>query len=139
LLTPAMAAALGAVHVNAPLRITPWRSVVVGGGADRAEELADAGLVTAPDAPWTVLTACAGAPSCGRTTTSTRDLARAAAPFVDPAGPRCTSSAANAPAATPPARTPSRSTRPPSRTSSPRNAPHSKRMHDRTAPAAPTV
>lgn len=87
LLTPAMAAALGAVHVNAPLRITPWRSVVVGGGADRAEELADAGLVTAPDAPWTVLTACAGAPSCGRTTTSTRDLARAAAPFVDPAGP----------------------------------------------------
>ena len=34
-----------------------------------------------------VLTACAGAPSCARTTTRTRDLAREAAPFVDVTGP----------------------------------------------------
>ena len=83
LLTPVMARALADEQVV----VTPWRSVVVRGGAARAEELADAGLITAPDSPWTVLTACAGAPSCGRTTTPTRDLARAAAPFVDPAGP----------------------------------------------------
>lgn len=69
------------------LRITPWRSVVVPGGAARAGELAEAGFTTAPDSPWCVLTACAGAPSCGRTTTATRDLAREAAPFVDPTGP----------------------------------------------------
>jgi len=82
LLTPAMAAAL-----VGPLRVTPWRSIVVPGAAGRAEELAAAGFVTAPDSPWTVLTACAGAPACARTTTPTRDLARAAAPLIDPAGP----------------------------------------------------
>ena len=69
------------------LRVTPWRSVVVPRGAARAGELAEAGFATAPDSPWRVLTACAGAPSCGRTTTATRDLAREAAPFVDPTGP----------------------------------------------------
>ena len=82
LLTPDMAAAL-----TGPLRITPWRSVVVPGGAARSAELAHAGFVTTPDSPWTVLTACAGAPSCGRTDTSTREVAREAAPFVDPEGP----------------------------------------------------
>ncbi|MFX4285162.1 cobalamin biosynthesis protein CobG [Janibacter sp. G349] len=82
LLTPAMAAAL-----EGTLRITPWRSVVVPGGAARAAELAAAGFATTADSPWTVLTACAGAPSCGRTTTRTRDLATEAAPFVDVTGP----------------------------------------------------
>jgi precorrin-3B synthase len=67
--------------------VTPWRSVVVPGAAGRAEELAAAGFATTADSPWTVLTACAGAPSCGRTTTRTRDLAREAAPFVDVTGP----------------------------------------------------
>lgn len=86
LLTPAMAASLADVATRRP-RITPWRSVVVPGGADRADELAAAGFATDPDSPWTVLTACAGAPSCARTDTPTRDLAREAAPSLDPAGP----------------------------------------------------
>ena len=81
LLTPTMAETL-----EGTLRITPWRSIVVSGAAARAEELAAAGFVTTPDSPWTVLTACAGAPACARTTTPTRDLARAAAPLIDPAG-----------------------------------------------------
>ncbi|MHA7127150.1 cobalamin biosynthesis protein CobG [Janibacter indicus] len=98
LLTPAMVEGLrevagsrgssqGSSHLGQRIVVTPWRSVVVPGGAGRAEELAAAGFVTAADSPWTVLTACAGAPSCGRTTTRTRDLAREAAPFVDVAGP----------------------------------------------------
>lgn len=94
LLTGEMAQALGgwpfaasSSHDLMPLRITPWRSIVVPGGADRADELIAAGLVTAPDSPWTALTACAGAPSCARTDTPTRDLAREAAPLIDPAGP----------------------------------------------------
>lgn len=86
LVTPEMAAALADVAPGS-VRLTPWRSVVVPGAADRAEDLAGAGFVVSPDSPWTVLTACAGAPSCGRTTTATRDMAREAAPFVDVDGP----------------------------------------------------
>lgn len=69
------------------LRTTPWRSVLVPGGAAHADQLTQVGLVTSPDSPWTVLTACAGAPACARTDTPTRDLARQAAPFVDVHGP----------------------------------------------------
>lgn len=95
LLTPAMAAALtarrGSSQGSSPLSerlvVTPWRAIVVPGGAALAGDLADVGFATAPDSPWSVLTACAGAPACARTTTSTRDLARAAAALVDPAGP----------------------------------------------------
>lgn len=93
LLTPAMAAALAGTATSAadglapPLRITPWRSVLVPGGAARAGELAAAGLVVSAGSPWAALTACAGAPACARTTTPTRELARAAAPLVDPFGP----------------------------------------------------
>ncbi len=87
LLTARMAAALDAVAVAGPLRLTPWRSVVVPGGAGQADALADAGLVTTPGSPWSVLTACAGAPACARTTTQTRRLAREAAPVVDVDGP----------------------------------------------------
>ena len=107
LLTPEMAAALatsrgssqsssrldergdvqGSTHLDQPVVVTPWRSIVVPGGAVRSDELAAAGFVTTPDSPWTVLTACAGAPSCARTGTPTRELALAAAPLIDPTGP----------------------------------------------------
>lgn len=84
LVTPAMATVLAE---RRGLRITPWRSVLVPGGAEHADALAAAGLVTTPDSPWTVLTACAGAPSCARTTTPTRRIAQEAAPFLDVDGP----------------------------------------------------
>lgn len=76
-----------ATSLETTLVVTPWRSVLVPGGAARAAELAAAGLVVSAGSPWAVLTACAGAPACARTTTPTRELARAAAPLVDPFGP----------------------------------------------------
>ena len=97
LLTPTMATALVEVRrppgpeprnlTSATVVVTPWRSILIQGGAAHAAELAEAGFATTPDSPWAVLTACAGAPSCGRTEIPTRDLAREAAPFVDPTGP----------------------------------------------------
>lgn len=62
--------------------ITPWRSVVVPGGADNLDVLRRAGLVTEPDGPWARISACVGAPSCRRTTVTTLDLARSAAETV---------------------------------------------------------
>ncbi len=86
LLTPAMATALVASRVEHVV-VTPWRTILVPGGAAHRDDLAAAGFVTTPDSPWTVLTACAGAPSCARTTTPTRRLALEAAPLVDVDGP----------------------------------------------------
>ncbi|MEO7270161.1 MAG: cobalamin biosynthesis protein CobG [Knoellia sp.] len=62
--------------------ITPWRSVVVRGGAGHVESMRSAGLVTEPEGPWARLSACVGAPSCRRTTVTTLDLARSAAETV---------------------------------------------------------
>jgi len=62
--------------------VTPWRSVVVQGGAAHLDVLRRAGLVTEPDGPWARLSACVGAPSCRRTTVPTLDLARSAAETV---------------------------------------------------------
>lgn len=86
LLTAEQVEALAGMRGSGPLRITPWRTIVVPGGACRHADVAAAGLVTTPDSPWTVLTACAGSPSCARTDTPTRDLARSAAAHLDPAG-----------------------------------------------------
>lgn len=77
----------GPSHLDHRVVVTPWRSIVLPGGAEYADDLAAAGLVTTPDSPWSVLTACAGAPSCSRTTTPTRRIAQEAAPFVDVDGP----------------------------------------------------
>ncbi|KGN31935.1 precorrin-3B synthase [Knoellia sinensis KCTC 19936] len=62
--------------------VTPWRSIVVPGGADRADTLLRAGLVTEPEGPWARISACVGAPSCRRTTVTTLDLARSAVEMV---------------------------------------------------------
>lgn len=97
LLTPAQVAALA--EVAEEVQLTPWRAVLVpvagsdtGTGTDGAtsgvpDRLSAAGLVLDPSSPWTVLSACAGAPGCARTEVPTRDIARAAAPRIDPAGP----------------------------------------------------
>lgn len=65
--------------------VTPWRSLVVPGGAAGLDRLEEAGLVTAPGSPWLRLHACTGAPGCSRTDVDTRGLARALAPVL-PAG-----------------------------------------------------
>lgn len=62
--------------------VTPWRSIVVRGGAHGVAGLRQAGLVTEPEGPWARISACVGAPSCRRTTVPTLDLARSAAETV---------------------------------------------------------
>ncbi len=80
------AAALAAVADEVTL--TPWRSLVVPGGVTHATTLAAAGLVTTPDSPWARLSACVGAPSCGRTSSPTLELAGAAASVLPVDGAR---------------------------------------------------
>jgi precorrin-3B synthase len=66
-----------------PLRVTPWRGVVVPSLADPAEFAARAqraGLVTDPDSLWARVTACAGRPGCANALADVRaDAHRAVA------------------------------------------------------------
>ncbi|WP_369165634.1 cobalamin biosynthesis protein CobG [Streptomyces sp. AFD10] len=71
------------------LRLTPWRGIVVPGpftGAEAADALgalAAAGLITAPDSPWTGVGACIGHPGCAKSLSDVRAEAGAA---VGPVG-----------------------------------------------------
>lgn len=49
-----------------PVVLTPWRGLVLPTAADRLRDLAAAGLVTEENSPWAQLSACVGAPACGR-------------------------------------------------------------------------
>jgi len=66
-----------------PLRITPWRSIVVPFLTDPsllAARAAEVGLVTDPASTWTRVTACAGRPGCASALADVRsDAARAVA------------------------------------------------------------
>ena len=64
-----------------PLRITPWRMVLIE-GASAAPELA--GLIADADDPLLRVVACGGAPSCLQGAAATRPLARALAAHVAP-------------------------------------------------------
>ncbi|MDX3539377.1 precorrin-3B synthase [Streptomyces sp. MB09-01] len=64
------------------VRLTPWRGIVVPGLPGRAAapalaELAEAGLVTAPDSSWRSVTACTGKPGCAKALADVRADARA--------------------------------------------------------------
>jgi precorrin-3B synthase len=48
------------------LVITPWRSIVVPGGASAAPRLAAAGLLVDPAAPGVGVSACTGRPGCAK-------------------------------------------------------------------------
>ncbi len=65
----------------APLRLTPWRSLVVE-GASAAPALP--GLITDGDDPLLRVAACTGAPGCAHASVETRALARRLAPHVPP-------------------------------------------------------
>lgn len=67
--------------------LTPWRSFVIRDAAASSLALADAGLITTADSPWTKITACVGAPSCRRGTSSTLQVARELAPLLPPGAP----------------------------------------------------
>lgn len=86
LLEPAHVAALA--DVAPEVQVTPWRSIVVPTAAEHAAaRLAEVGLVLDPTSPWTVVSACTGAPGCARTDVPTQDIARASEPGLDPDGP----------------------------------------------------
>ncbi len=81
---------LAALAELAPLRLTPWRSVLLEG----IEGLPDISAVAAPSALSDVITraddvrlrvtACTGAPGCTQALAATRPLARTLAPLVPP-------------------------------------------------------
>ncbi|MFB9207104.1 precorrin-3B synthase [Nonomuraea spiralis] len=78
-LTSAQAGALA--DTGRPVRLTPWRTVVLPDlsprEADRAEQtLAAIGLPTDPDSPWAGVTACTGRPGCAKALADVRADAR---------------------------------------------------------------
>lgn len=72
---------LAALAALGPLRLTPWRMLLVEGLAT-LPALAD--LITEPNAPLLRVFACTGAPGCAQAVAETRALARALAPHVPP-------------------------------------------------------
>jgi precorrin-3B synthase len=79
-LAGAQAAALADVAEtgNGQIRVTPWRSVVLGGvGGDAVARLVGVGLVVEGESPWNGVTACAGKPGCAKALADVRADARA--------------------------------------------------------------
>ena len=73
------AATLAALAALGPLRVTPWRMLLIEG----AVELPDiAGVISRGDDPMLRVIACTGAPACVQAHQPTRILARAVAQFV---------------------------------------------------------
>ncbi|MFD8060395.1 cobalamin biosynthesis protein CobG [Streptomyces cyaneofuscatus] len=66
------------------LRLTPWRGIVIPRpvprpeAADALRTLSEAGLITAPDSPWTGVGACIGHPGCAKSLSDVRAEAGAA-------------------------------------------------------------
>ncbi len=77
------AATLARLADSAPLRLTPWRMVLL----ERAQDSPDwPGVITSPDDPLLRVVACVGAPGCAQARGETRTLARALAPQVPVGG-----------------------------------------------------
>ena len=72
LLAPEMVLAL---PMAGEVTLTPWRQVLVPGGASHSEELRAAGWVVDPADPWAHVTACIGASGCRRTICDTMAMA----------------------------------------------------------------
>jgi precorrin-3B synthase len=78
-LTPEQLSAVSAAAGSGPVVVTPWRGLVIPYAATRLPELAAVELVVDDASPWTLVTACVGAPYCGKarmdTLAAARDLA----------------------------------------------------------------
>lgn len=74
---------LAALADAGPVRVTPWRMLLIEGAA-RAPDLP--GLITHPDDPMLRVIACTGAPGCPQGLAPTRPLARALAPHLADGG-----------------------------------------------------
>jgi len=66
-----------------PIRVTPWRMLLIEG---RAAPPAIPGVITGPGNPLLNVYACTGAPGCPQAHVATRDLARRLAPALPPGG-----------------------------------------------------
>ena len=55
--------------------VTPWRGLVIGAAAHSVTDLRGVGLITDPGSSWARISACVGAPHCGRTRVDTRAVA----------------------------------------------------------------
>ena len=84
LLTPVQLAAVCEVADGGPVIITPWRGVVIPYAAARLGDLPAAGLMGDDGSPWTMISACVGAPYCssahGETLSVARELAATPGP-----------------------------------------------------------
>lgn len=87
LLRPHQVAAVDRVARGGPVVVTPWRGLVVPGGADALATLTGAGLVADDASAWSQLTACIGAPGCARGRIDTQRTARLLVAALD-AAPR---------------------------------------------------
>lgn len=74
LLTPVHVAALR--EVSEHVIVTPWRSLVIEGGAEALPHMAASGLAVSADSPWARLHACTGLPGCAKSSIDTHTFAR---------------------------------------------------------------
>lgn len=65
-----------ALPALATVTLTPWRQVLLTGGAMAADTYAAAGFVVDPADPWASVSACTGLPNCARSATDTFAIAR---------------------------------------------------------------
>lgn len=70
-------------EVTAEVVVTPWRSLVVPGGATYADALHAAGFTVDPADAWAAVSACTGAPGCARSTIATLPLAHEVVALLD--------------------------------------------------------
>ena len=82
-LTAAQLAAVRAIAADGPVVVTPWRGLVIPYAAARLPKLAAVGLVIDDASPWTLITACVGAPYCGKGRMKTLVAARELAERTD--------------------------------------------------------
>lgn len=75
---------LRALSALSPLRLTPWRSVLVEGAQSVAALPTLPTLITQADDVRLRVSACTGAPGCTQAAAPTRELAHALAPLVPP-------------------------------------------------------
>lgn len=78
-LAPQQRRAVSTAAGAGPVVVTPWRSLVLPGAADALDVLTAAGLVADATSPWTAISACVGAPWCGKGRVDTQALVRSVA------------------------------------------------------------
>jgi precorrin-3B synthase len=78
-LNPEQLTAVSATAVDGPVVVTPWRGLVVAGGAAGLGTLTTTGLVADARSPWSAISACVGGPWCAQGRVDTQQLVRSVA------------------------------------------------------------